>query len=130
MIRTLTNTEAAPYFAHPSQQRASGVIGEPEEWMHYRALNDVCGAFHLNLWPGVWMGHIAVKPTGWGRSDQDVTAILQGFATETGAARIIGWVRESNRAMLALCRRVGFEIDGRLPLAEPVVMIGWSAKCQ
>lgn len=128
MIKALTHIEAAPFFAHPSQQRASGMIGDPEEWMHYRSLNDVCGAFHLNLWRDVWMGHIAVKPTGWGRSDQDVTAILQSFAAEMNAVRIIGWVRESNRAMLALCRRIGFEIDGRLPLAEPVIMIGWEPK--
>ena len=126
MIRTITSTEAAPYFAHPSQQRASGLIGEPEDWMHYRAAGDFCGAFHLNLWPGIWMGHLAAKPGAWGKCDQDALAILRGFSAEVNAARIIGWVKESNRAVLALCRRIGFETDGRLPLADPVMMIGWT----
>ena len=125
MPRILTHTEAAPYFAHPSQQRASGLIGEPEDWMQYRASGDVCLSFHLNLWPGVWMVHLAAKPGAWGRCDGDVTAILRAFSAEVNAARIIGWVKESNRAVLALARRVGFETDGRLPLVEPVIMVGY-----
>ena len=34
-------------------------------------------------------------------------------------------LKESNRAVLAMSRRVGFEVDGRLPLAEPVTLLGW-----
>jgi RimJ/RimL family protein N-acetyltransferase len=52
-------------------------------------------------------------------------AILQAFALESGAERIVGWIEERNRAALAMCRRIGFEVDGRLPLAEPALMIGW-----
>lgn len=92
--------------------------------MQFRALGGVCGAFHEHLWPGVWMGHLGALPGVYG-VDEATMAILRDFAAESRAARIIGWVKERNRPMLALCRRVGFEIDGRLPLAEPVVMVGW-----
>ena len=60
-----------------------------------------------------------------GRGDRAARAILQAFSAEVGAERIIGWVREDNRAVLAMSRRVGFEIDGRLPLAVPVALLGW-----
>ena len=73
------------------------------------------------------MGHLGVLKAALGRSDEALKAILQAYALETGAERIIGWVDERNRAALAMCRRVGFEIDGRLPLAEPAIMIGWKA---
>ena len=93
--------------------------------MHYRADSGACMAFHLNLWPGIWMVHIGVLPQALGKADAAVVRILTAFAAEVGAARIIGWVKESNRATLAMARRVGFEIDGRLPLSEPVIMLGW-----
>ncbi len=119
MIRHLTAAEAKPYFLHPAQG-----LGEPEEWMAYRALDGVCGAFHQHLWPGVWMGHLGALPGVYG-VDKAALAILRDFTAEVGAERIIGWVRESNRPMLALCRRIGFETDGIMPLAEPVCMVGW-----
>ena len=71
------------------------------------------------------MGHLGVKKDALGRSDEAMLAILQAFALESGAERIVGWIEESNRAALAMCRRIGFEVDGRLPLAEPALMIGW-----
>ncbi len=92
--------------------------------MTYRACDGFCGAFHMHLWPGVWMGHMGALP-GVRRVDAAAKAILQAFALESGAERIIGWINEKNRPALALCRRLGFEIDGRLPLAEPVCMVGW-----
>lgn len=71
------------------------------------------------------MGHLGVKKDALGRSDEAMMAILQAFALESGAERIVGWIEERNRAALAMCRRIGFEVDGRLPLAEPALMIGW-----
>lgn len=120
MIEKLTAAEAAPYFKHPAQELA----GETEEWMTYRACEGLCGAFHMHLWPGVWMGHMGALP-GVRRVDRAALTILRAFAAESGAVRIIGWIKESNRPALALCRRIGFETDGRLPLSEPVVMVGW-----
>jgi hypothetical protein len=120
LILRLTAAEAAPYFKHPAQ----GMVDEPEDWMDYRAVDGLCGAFHAHLWPGVWMGHLGALP-GVRRVDRAALAILRAYAAEVGAKRIIGWVKESNRPMLALCRRIGFEIDGKLPLAEPVHMVGW-----
>ena len=122
MIRTLTAKQAKPFFWH----KAHGDITE-KTWMDFRACDGVCVAFHAHLWPGVYMGHLGVLKAALGRSDEALKAILQAYALETGAERIIGWVDERNRAALAMCRRVGFEIDGRLPLAEPAIMIGWKA---
>lgn len=130
MIQTLTAAEALPYFAHPSQARWNELKDDLADWMQYRALNGVCIAFHPSLWPDVWMVHIGAMPQAWGRLDGDVKAILQDFAKEENAARLTAWVKESNRAVLALCRRIGWEIDGRLPLAEPVAMLGWRPQCQ
>lgn len=120
MIRTLTVDEALPYFWHPYH----GDMRD-NDWMQFRACDGVCGAFHQHLWPGVWMGHLGALKEARGRAVEPAKAILRAFAAEVAAERIIGWVREDNRATLALCRRAGFEIDGRLPLAEPVALIGW-----
>lgn len=122
-VTTLTLQEAMPYFWHPAHGDMSG-----EDWMQFRAFGGVCGAFHQHLWPGVWMVHVGMLKDSKGRGDEAAKVILQYFAAEAGAERIIGWVKESNRAVLAMSRRVGFEIDGRLPLAEPVIMLGWGPK--
>ena len=44
-----------------------------------------------------------------GRGDRTARGHSQAFSAEVGAERIIGWVRENNRAVLAMSRRVGFE---------------------
>lgn len=120
MIRKLTAQEAVPFFWHPYH----GDIRD-SDWMQFRACEGVCWAFHQHLWPGVWMGHLGVLKEARGHAVEPARAVLSAFAAEVGAERIIGWVREDNRATLALGRKVGFDVDGRLPLAEPVVMIGW-----
>lgn len=120
MIKALTVEEALPYFWHAYH----GDMRD-NEWMTFRSCDGVCGAFHQHLWPGVWMGHLGALKEARGRTVGPAKAILRNFAAEVGAERIIGWVREDNRATLAMCRRAGFEIDGRLPLAQPVLMIGW-----
>lgn len=121
----LTPRQALEYFGHPSQVRFTGATGDMVDWMEYRACSGVCVAFQPHMWPGVWMGHLAALPGARGRTDGPLRTILAGFTAEVGAERVIGWIKESNRAMLALCRRAGFEIDGRLPLSEPVIMVGW-----
>lgn len=99
--------------------------GPLPDFCEYRAESGVCGAFHPAFWPGVWMGHIGVMPQAWGQIEAPARRIMTGFFEEQEATRIIGWVKENNRAMLALCRRLGFETDGQLPLPEPVVLLGW-----
>lgn len=122
MIQRLTAQEARQYFTDP----ACGLIGDdPEDWMDFRALDGVCGAFHQHLWPGVWMGHLGALRAAWGHTTKPAKAILQAYAAEVGARRIIGWVDHRNKPMLALARRVGFETDGVMPLADPVILLGW-----
>lgn len=120
MIRHLTAQEAVPFFWHPYH----GDIRD-SDWMTFRACESVCVAFHQHLWPGVWMGHLGALREARGNTVEPVKAILRSFAAEVGAERIIGWVREDNRATLAMCRRAGFDIDGRMPLADPVILLGW-----
>lgn len=123
----ITVDEARGFFAHPSQLRWSmlGGLDDLPEWVDYRASGGVCGAFHLAPWPGVVMGHIGVKLEAWGRVDADALAILSEVWGDYRPQRIAGWVMERNRPMASLARRLGFELDGRLPLAEPVLCFGW-----
>jgi len=122
LIQRLTAKKAAAYFQHPAGGM-DGVTFMPVPWMDYRACDGFCMAFHWR-WPGVYETHMGALP-GVRRVDQAMKAILQSYALEKGAERIVGWIKESNRPALALCRRVGCEVDGRLPLVDPVVMIGW-----
>lgn len=122
MIQRLSAHQAREYFTDP----ACGLVGdEPEDWMDFRALDGVCVAFHRHLWPGVWMGHLGALRDARGHTTEPAKAILQAYAAEVGAERIIGWVDHRNRPMLALAKRVGFEIDGVMPLASPVILLGW-----
>lgn len=122
MIRKLSGKQAAAYFQHPAGG-VDGVTFMHSPVMRYRACDGFCFAFHWR-WPGVWEAHMGALP-GVRRVDDAARAILQAYALETGAERIIGWIKESNRPALALCRRIGCKVDGILPLAEPVVMISW-----
>lgn len=121
----ITAQEAEAFFSHPSQRKAAMLDGPLPEHFQYHAIGPVCGVFHGAAWPGVVMGHIGVNPSGWGALDASALAVLQEAWDEYQPDRIIGWVKESNRAMRALCLRLGFEIDGRLPLPEPVICYGW-----
>jgi hypothetical protein len=122
LIQRLTGKKAAAYFQHPAGG-LDGVTFIDAPGFDYRACDGFCGAF-IWRWPGVYEGHMGALP-GVRRVDAAARAILQAYALEKGAERIIGWIKESNRPALALCRRIGCEIDGYLPLSEPVVMIGW-----
>lgn len=120
----ITAKEAAPFFAHHSQQ-IDGVAYDPPESMAYLACGGVCLAFHPALWPGVYMVHLGAMPSAWGRVDKPADAILRAAWADLSPARIIAWVKESNRLTVALCKRLGFELDGQLPLAAPVLCYGW-----
>lgn len=119
--------EARAFFAHPSQQRASHIAPEdlPADGVEYWAKDGVCGLFHPSFWPDVWMAHYGVKPEALGRTVAPAKAILSAFWEEKKPARIIGWTKENNRAALAFARRLGFTVDGRMDLPEPVIMQGW-----
>lgn len=123
----ITRDAARAFFAHPSQLRAA-MLQSPEqlpESLTYYAHGGVCLATHWGPWPGVLMVHVAALPSAWGSTTDPTRALLQEAWDSEHPARISGWVKKSNRAVQALCRRVGMEIDGRLPLADPVILYGW-----
>lgn len=124
----ITVDEARAFFAHPSQH-VFGITPDrlPEEGVEYWASGPVCGVFHLAPYPDVWMGHYAVKPEGWGKATEPAKAILRAFSEAKQAHRIIGWTPSSNRAALAFAKRLGFVVDGVMPLPEgEIIMQGWT----
>lgn len=71
------------------------------------------------------MAHIGVVPEAWGRVTEPCKSLLIEAASDLRAVRFVTWFSERNRAVAALCRRIGAELDGRLPLADPLLMYGW-----
>jgi hypothetical protein len=127
----ITAAQAEPFFAHPSQRRgamleAGAVL---PDWLDYYAHDGVCGAFHNALWPGVLMMHIGVMPQMWGRLDNAILDVVSMAISGRDVSRVIAWVLDENKAVLSLARRIGWTIDGRLALPEPVTMIGFNP-CQ
>lgn len=121
--------EARPYLSHLSQLRGSK-LSRPEDLplagVEYWAVGPVLGMFHLAPWPGVWMGHFAVLPDSWGRTVVPAKAVLREFWEYANPARIVGWTEKSNRAALAFTRRLGFTVDGEMPLPTGnIIMQGW-----
>lgn len=117
--------EAMAFYDHPSQQRcAMGLPDVLPDTFEYRACDNVMGAFHPTFWPHIWMVHLAVKPEGWGVSDDIAKQILREFWEEVEPQRIIAWTDIENRAVAAFAKRCGFIEDGRM---ENVVM--WGFKC-
>lgn len=119
--------EARAYFAHPSQLRASMLASADDlpEVATYYANAGVCLATHWGPWHGVLMVHLAAMPWAWGATTEPVIGLMREAWAAECPERLCGWVREENRAIQALCRRVGMQIDGRLPLAQPVILYGW-----
>jgi hypothetical protein len=75
------------------------------------------------------MMHIGVMPQMWGRLDNAMLSVIGMAATGRDVSRVIAWVLDENKAVLSLARRIGWTIDGRLALPEPVTMIGFDP-CQ
>lgn len=117
---------AREYMRHPSQQLFDlGPEDLPEDF-EYRAKHGLCLIFHGALWPGVYMVHCLADPKWWGDLDETAIALLGEFWDEQQPERIIAWVLESNRAVCAFTRRVGFVDDGRMALdSGDILMKGW-----
>lgn len=94
-------------------------------WAIYHALGGVCLLAHPMPLDGLWMVHLGVLPSAWGKVTEPAHELLKEIWADLSAERIAAWVHEDNRHVAALCRRVGFELDGRLPLARPILMFGW-----
>ena len=121
----ITAAQAAPFF---TTQRKGAMAGmeSPPDWLEYYAKDGVCGAFHTAFWPGVIMMHLGAMPESWGRLDNAVQDVINMAIAGRDVHRVIAWVSDENKAVLALARRVGWTIDGRLSLPEPVTMIGFT----
>lgn len=95
------------------------------DWAAYYAQDGVCIMLHPMPANRVFMAHIGVEPRAWGHVTAPCKALLAEAMADLGADRILMWFPENNRAVAALCRRIGAELDGRLPLASPFLMYGW-----
>ena len=124
----ITVDEARQYLAHPSQQIMDARPETlPVEGVEYYAVGPICGMFHRDHWPGVWMAHYAVKPEGWGLLTAPAKQILNEFWEAERPERIVGWTPASNRAALAFSKRIGFVVDGEMNLPSgKVIMQGWA----
>lgn len=71
------------------------------------------------------MGHIGAKREALGHADPYALSILHEAWDYHRPERIAGWIKEKNRAVRAMCLRLGMEQDGRMDLPDPVLMFGW-----
>jgi len=118
--------EARPYWAHPSQHVMGSHPDNLPDHLEYWANGPVCLAFHRMPWPAVWMVHCGVKRDGLGQYVDPARRILRAFADHTEAELITSWTAQSNRAVLAFAKRVGFTVDGELSTkSNPLVMSSW-----
>ena len=124
----ISAAEAQKYFEHPSQQ-LGGLDPKdlPDAGFHYFASDLICGVFHLVSDPGIFMSHYGAIPEGWGSLASPAVSILYEAWSELDAQRFIGWTEMNNKAALAFAKRLGFVIDGGMPLKDKVmVMQGWT----
>lgn len=121
----ITLEDARQYFQHHTQQKWAGIAPDdlPGEPFQYWANGGVCGVFHPDHWPGVWMAHYGVKPEAWGRATEPAKAILNAFWEAEKPRLIIGWTDEANRAALAFAKRIGFTVTGRMSVG--IIMQEW-----
>lgn len=110
----ITREAAREYFAHPSQQIGISPDELPGDPVQYWAKDGVCCIFHPSFWPGVWMGHYAVKPEVWGKTVKPTKELLRAFWDANQPKLIIGWTDENNRQALSFARRLGFKEIGTM----------------
>lgn len=125
MIRKISAAEARPYFDHPTQRHA-GMIDPADlhdNGIEYWANGPMCAAFHAAQWPGVLMAHHGCKPKAWGSAAILARELLLHVWGEKSPDLIIGWTKESNRAAVAMARRAGFVVDGKLNLPDGAVLM-------
>ena len=92
--------------------------------------NGLCvGMFH-EIYNGIWMAHQACHPDVWGKSVEPMMKILDTFDQMHVPQRVVGWTPENNRMALSFAKKIGFKVDGLMPLPSGnLVIMGWS-KCQ
>ena len=123
----ITRDEAEAFFAHSSQRRAAMLTGPLPDIGSYFASGGVCGLFHGAPWPGMIVGHIGVKPGAWGGLDYDAHEVLHEAWAAMKPQLITGWIKADNRAMRALCLRIGMMECGRFGMPAPVLIFQWRA---
>lgn len=121
----ITADAAREYFSHPTQIRKGGDPANLPAWAAYYAERGVCLLFHPMPSDGLWMVHIGVIPSAWGSVTGPARELMAEAWADLKMQRIVAWAPDTNRAVAALCKRIGFEIDGRLPLARPLTLYGW-----
>ncbi|MTH33062.1 hypothetical protein GL279_00420 [Paracoccus limosus] len=122
MTRRITVDEAREFFAHPSQ----GLTGAlPDAGVEYWADGPVCAAFRDFCWPRVLDVHCGVKPEAWGKTVPHARAILEAAWAFYAPDLIVAQSLETNRAVLSMNRRLGFEVIGTMQTPARVVIQGW-----
>ena len=121
--------EAEAFFAAPIIRRAAKLNGPLPDFAEYYADGGLCLAAHPLGWPGVVMIHLGAKPEAWGHLDGPARRLLSEIAEDQRAGRIVAWIPDAYRAAQAMATRAGMQIDGRLPLLDPVTCFGWSETC-
>lgn len=125
MTRQITVDEAREFFRHPSQRKGFNPDDLPEDGVAYWADGPVCGVFRDFSWPRVLDVHCGVKPEGWGSTVPHARAILEAVWHYYAPDLIVAQSLAKNRAVLAMNKRLGFEVIGTLPTPESVVIQAW-----
>ena len=130
MTRQISVNEARAFFAHPSQLRGFDPADLPVDGVEYWADGPVCGVFRDFSWPRVLDVHCGVKPEGWGHTVPHARAILSAVWDHHRPDLIVALSHETNRAVLSMNRRLGFEVIGTMPTPDRVVLQSWRPSCQ
>ena len=121
--------DARQYFWHPAQRVGDASAADmTDDGFVYFAQDGVCLAFNDMPWPGVIVAHVGAMRSAWGKAVAPALAILRHVWDTYGPTRIVAWVRTANRAAISFAGKLGFVVDGTVPLPQPVIMMGWSCR--